>query len=147
MQNAVEYLSQARHADVRINNKLEELSSLKALAEKVTVTYQKDMVDGSRDVHKREGILCKLIDLQNQINSDIDQLVDIKREVREMIESVPFVDGRTVLEMRYINYKKWEEIAVSMHYVLRNVRFIHDKAIQYLNEKMRKFLHFLEILL
>ena len=135
MQNAVEYLSQARHADVRINNKLEELSSLKALAEKVTVTYQKDMVDGSRDVHKREGILCKLIDLQNQINSDIDQLVDIKREVREMIESVPFVDGRTVLEMRYINYKKWEEIAVSMHYVLRNVRFIHDKAIQYLNEK------------
>ena len=135
MQNAVEYLSQARHADVRINYKLEELSSLKALAEKVTVTYQKDMVDGSRDVHKREGILCKLIDLQNQINSDIDQLVDIKREVREMIESVPFVDGRTVLEMRYINYKKWEEIAVSMHYVLRNVRFIHDKAIQYLNEK------------
>ena len=135
MQNAVEYLSQARHADVRINNKLEELSSLKALAEKVTVTYQKDMVDGSRDVHKREGILCKLIDLQNQINSDIDQLVDIKREVREMIESVPFVDGRTVLEMRYINYKKWEEIAVSMHYVLRNVRLIHDKAIKYLNEK------------
>ena len=135
MQNAVEYLSQARHADVRINNKLEELSSLKALAEKVTVTYQKDMVDGSRDVHKREEIICKLIDLQNQINSDIDQLVDIKREVREMIESVPFVDGRTVLEMRYINYKKWEEIAVSMLYVLRNVRFIHDKAIQYLNEK------------
>ena len=135
MQNAVEFLSQARHIDVRINSKLEELSSLKALAEKVTATYQKDMVDGSRDVHKREGILCKLIDLQNQINSDIDQLVDIKREVREMIESVPFVDGRTVLEMRYINYKKWEEIAVSMHYVLRNVRFIHDKAIQYLNEK------------
>ena len=77
----------------------------------------------------------KIVDLQNEINADIDRLVDIKREVREMIESVPSVEGRTILEMRYINYKKWKEIAVSMHYVLRNVRYIHDKAIEYLDSK------------
>ena len=65
MQNAVAFLSQARHIDVQINSKLEELYSLKAMAEKVTTTYQSDMVDGSRDVHKREGIICKIIDLQN----------------------------------------------------------------------------------
>ena len=45
MQNAVEFLSQARHIDVQINSKLEELSYLKALAEKVTTTYQSDMVE------------------------------------------------------------------------------------------------------
>ena len=50
MQNAVGFLSQARHIDVQINSKLEELSYLKALAKKVTTTYQSDMVDGSRDV-------------------------------------------------------------------------------------------------
>ncbi len=135
MQNAVEFLSQARHIDVRINSKLEELSSLKALAEKVTATYQKDMVDGSRDVHKRENIICKIVDLQNEINVEIDQLVDMKRSIRKMIETVPFVDGRTILEMRYVNLRKWEEIAVGMHYALRSVHYIHDKAIQYLEER------------
>ena len=134
MQNAVEYLSQARHADMRINNKLEELSSLKALAEKVTTTYQKDMVDGSRDVHKREEIICKLIELQKQINSDIDQLVDLKIAMRQIIESLPNVEDRTVLELRYIRFLKWQDVADSMGYSLRRVHNFHDRAIQYLEE-------------
>lgn len=128
----VEFLSQAYHIDLRINSKLEQLESLNSLAAKATTTFGNEPVSGSRDVHRREAVICKIIDLQNEINDDIDRLVDIKREVREMIESVPSVDGRTILEMRYINYRKWEEIAVSMHYVLRNVRYIHDRAIEYL---------------
>ena len=128
----VEFLSQAYHIDLRINSKLEQLESLNSLAAKATAAFGNEPVSGSRDVHRREAVICKIVDLQNEINADIDRLVDIKREVREMIESVPSVEGRTILEMRYINYKKWEEIAVSMHYVLRNVRYIHDKAIEYL---------------
>jgi DNA-directed RNA polymerase specialized sigma subunit len=134
MQNAVEYLSQARHTDVRINSKLEELTSLKALAEKVTATYQKDMVDGSRDVHKREEIICKIVDLQNEINADIDQLIDLKISMRKIIESLPDVEGRTVLDLRYFRYFRWEEVAAAMGYSVRGVQNYHDRAIQYLEE-------------
>ena len=134
MQNAVEYLSQARHIDARINSKLEELSSLKALAEKVTTTYQKDMVDGSRDVHKREEIICKIVDLQNEINGDIDQLIDLKLAMRKIIESLPDVENRTVLELRYFRFFKWEDVAVTMGYSVRGVQKIHDRAIKYLEE-------------
>ena len=77
----------------------------------------------------------KIVDLQNEINADIDRLVDIKREVREMIEPVPSAEGRTILEMRYINYCKWKEIVVAMHYVLCNVRYIHYRSIEYLEIK------------
>lgn len=135
MQNAVKFLSQARYIDVRINSKLEELSSLKALAEKVTITYQKDMVDGSRDVHKREEIICKLISIQNEINADIDQLVDLKISMRQIIENLPDVEGRTVLDLRYIRLLKWQEVADTMGYSLRRVHNFHDRAIQYLEEK------------
>lgn len=134
MQNAVEFLSQARHIDVRINNKLEELSSLKALAEKVTVTYRKDMVDGSRDVHKREGIICKIVDLQAAINADIDRLIDLRIAMHERIESLPDAEGRNVLEMRYIKLMKWNEIAAAMGYSLRRVHDFHDRAVQALEE-------------
>ena len=136
MQNAVRFLSQARHIDVQINSKLEELYSLKAMAEKVTTTYQSDMVDGSRDVHKREGIICKIIDLQNEINSDIDQLVDLKIAIRQIIESLPDMEGRTVLNLRYVRLLKWQEVADTMGYSLRRVHNFHDRAIQYLESEI-----------
>ena len=136
MQNAVGFLSQARHIDVQINSKLEELHSLKAMAEKVTTTYQSDMVDGSRDVHKREGIICKIIDLQNEINSDIDQLVDLKISIRQIIESLPDMEGRTVLNLRYVRLLKWQEVADTMGYSLRRVHNFHDRAIQYLESEI-----------
>ncbi len=135
--DTVEFLLQAYHIDLRINNKLEQLESLNALATKATTTYGSEPVSGSRDVHRIEAVICKIMDLQNEINADIDRLVDIKQEVREMIESVPSVEGRTILEMRYISCRKWEEIAYSMHYALRSVHYIHDKAIEYLEEKMK----------
>ena len=134
MQNAVGFLSQARHIDVQINSKLEELSYLKALAEKVTTTYQSDMVDGSRDVHKREEIVCKIVDLQNEINSDIDQLVDLKIAIRQIIESLPDVDWRSTLDLRYNRFLKWEDVAASMGYSVRSVQNFHDRAIAFLEE-------------
>ncbi len=131
----VEFLSQAYHIDLRINSKLEQLESLNSLAAKATAAFGNEPVSGSRDVHRREAVICKIVDLQNEINDDIDCLVDTKRKVREMIESVPNVDYRIVLELRYLNFRKWEEIAVSMGYALRSVHYIHDKAIEYLKAK------------
>lgn len=130
---AVELLKQAYYIDVRIDNKLEQMESLNALATKATTTFGNEPVSGTRDVHKREETICKIVDLQNEINADIDNLVDLKRELRKTIESIPNVDYRTVLELRYLNFRKWEEIAVTMGYRLRNVHYIHDKAIEYLD--------------
>ena len=130
---AVELLKQAYYIDVRIDNKLEQMEALNALATKATTTFGNEPVSGTRDVHKREETICKIVDLQNEINADIDNLVDMKRELRKTIESIPNVDYRTVLELRYLNFRKWEEIAVTMGYRLRNVHYIHDKAIEYLD--------------
>lgn len=130
---AVELLKQAYYIDVRIDNKLEQMEALNALATKATTTFGNEPVSGTRDVHKREETICKIVDLQNEINADIDNLVDLKRELRKTIESIPNVDYRTVLELRYLNFRKWEEIAVTMGYRLRNVHYIHDKAIEYLD--------------
>ena len=134
---AVELLKQAYYIDVRIDNKLEQMEALNALATKATTTFGNEPVSGTRDVHKREETICKIVDLQNEINADIDNLVDLKRELRKTIESIPNVDYRTVLELRYLNFRKWEEIAVTMGYRLRNVHYIHDKAIEYLDGEMK----------
>ena len=133
--DAREYLSQAYHIDLRIKSKLLQLESLNSLATKATATFSQIPPGGTRNVHRTENIICKIVDLEIEINADIDRLIDMKRELREMIESVQKVEYRTVLELRYLNYRKWEEIAVAMGYRLRNVHYIHDKAIEYLDRE------------
>ena len=96
--SVLEVLSQAHLLDLRIRIRLEQLDSLNSLAVKATTTYGNEPVSGTRDIHKREDIICKIVDLQNEINAEIDRLVDMKREIKIMIEAVPFVDGRTILE-------------------------------------------------
>ena len=75
-----EYLSQAYHIDQRINSKLEQISSLRALATKATTTFS-DMPKGQRVVQSRENIIVKVLDLGYLINADIDSLVDFKADM------------------------------------------------------------------
>lgn len=131
----VEYLSQAFYIDLRLKGKLDRLESLKSLAEKVTATLNATPVSGTRDVHKLDKVVCKIVDLENEINKEIDALVDLKRDIRLMIDSVPCHDCRVVLELRYLNYMKWHQIAESMDRGIRAVHYIHAKAIAFLEEE------------
>lgn len=69
-----EYLGQAYRIDQRINSKLEQVGSLRALATKATSTMSDTPPSGSRNVQSMESIIVKIIDLENEINEDIDML-------------------------------------------------------------------------
>lgn len=51
-------------------------------------------------------------------------------------------DGRfrAVLTERYLNNKRWEQIAVDMNYTYRNVIKIHGKALQQFEIQFKEFL-------
>ena len=69
---AKEYLSQARYLDGRINSKIQQVSVLNALATKCTSTLS-DMPKSATPNHSSlEETICKIIDLENEINRDID---------------------------------------------------------------------------
>ena len=72
----------------------------------------------------------KMIDLENEINSDIDRLVDLKREIVSLIKRVENPEYQTLLELRYLCFKSWEQIAVTMNYASRNVFSLHEKALK-----------------
>ena len=112
---AKEYLNQAYRLDQRINSKLEQVMSLRDLTTKATATMS-DMPSGSHNVYKMQDIIGKIIDLENEINADIDQLVDLKREMVSAIKAVEDPEYQTLLELRYLCFKTWEQIAVEMNY-------------------------------
>lgn len=128
-----EYLSQAYRIDQRINSKLEQIVSLRELATKATSTLSDTPPSGSRNVHSMEGIIVKMMDLENEINKDIDTLVDLKREFVFIIKKINNPEYQTLLELRYLCFKTWEHIAVEMGYSLQHIFRIHDKALKNIN--------------
>lgn len=131
--NVKEYLGQAYRIDQRINSKLEQISSLRNLAIKATSTLSAIPPSGSRNVHRMEDVIVKIIDMENEINADIDRLVDLKKDVASLIKSVSSPEQQTLLELRYLCFKSWEEIAVEMGYTIQHIYRIRDKALKGIN--------------
>ncbi len=127
---AKEYLEQIRTLDRRINNNLQALEQLEALATKVTAVNNGDRVQSSGSQDKMADTVIKIIELKQEINADIDRLVDMKCEIIPVIDAVQDADFYDVLYKRYILCKKWEEIALDMHYSFRWVLKLHGRALQ-----------------
>ena len=127
---AKEYLSQARVLDDRINSKIQQISSLNELATKCTATIS-DMPHGlNSGGSTMADAVCKIVDLQEEINKDIDRLVDLKREIMGVIKAVPNVEYQTILEKRYLCFISWEQIAVDMNYSMHHIHRMHSSALK-----------------
>ncbi|MCD7825456.1 MAG: DUF1492 domain-containing protein [Clostridiaceae bacterium] len=124
-----EYLEQAFRLDQRINSKLSQITSLNELAMKCTSTITGMPHNPSPSVSSMEDAICKIIDLEDEINHDIQLLVDLKREIVQVIKKVDNLECQTLLELRYLCFKTWEEIAVEMNYCIDNVYKLHRKAL------------------
>lgn len=127
---AKEYLSQAYRLDQRIDAKIEQVMSLRNLAAKATATLSDVAPSGTRNVHRMEDIIMRIIDLENEVNADIDHLVALKHEIVKVIKSVPNLEYQTLLELRYLCFKSWEQIAVMLGYDLRYTHKLHNRALE-----------------
>ena len=127
---AKEYLGQAYRLDQRINSKLEQVLSLRGLTTKATATMSDMPGGGSRNIYKMQDIIAKIVDLEDDINRDIDALVDLKREMVSVIKAVENPEYQTLLELRYLCFKTWEQIAVDMNYSIEYTFRLHKKALE-----------------
>lgn len=126
---AKEYLSQAYRIDQRINSKILQVQSLHDLATKASATVSDMPRSASPNHHRMEDFITKALDLESEINADLKELIDLKREVVTVIKCVERTELQTILEMRYLCFETWEEIAVALHYDLRHIHRLHGRAL------------------
>lgn len=127
---AREYLSQIRCIDLRISSKLERVMSLRALAEKAASTLSDTKVSGSPNVTRMEDIILKMVDLEATISADIGALMGLQREIGETIKCVDNPEQQTLLELRYLSFLRWEDIAVRMQYSSQHLFRLHNDALK-----------------
>ena len=127
---AKEFLSQAYLLDQRINCKLEQVQSLRSLAEKASATLMPTPISKTQHRSRIEEIVVKIVDLENEIGASITRLLELKLEIATAIERVENQKHRALLELRYLCFKTWGVIAGELGYERRYVFKVHDKAIQ-----------------
>jgi hypothetical protein len=124
-----EYLSQAWRVDRMIDVKLEEANGLRALATKVSAVLSDSPAKGTRNVHSMEDIIVKLVDLEAGINSDINSLLALKKDISAAIKAVSNADYRALLELRYLSFKPWAAIASTLNYGKKYIFRLHEAAL------------------
>ena len=135
---AEEFLGQAYRLDQRINSKLQQIDSLRGLTQKVTQSYDNEVVSRTRNVSSLEDAIIRLMEAEEELNRQIDQLVDTKIEIGKLIEKVHNESYRLLLEKRYLCFLSWDQIAAEMHYSRRWVLNKHERALEVADKLLRE---------
>lgn len=69
--------------------------------------------------------------MEKKINTEIDKLVDLKAQIRSVIEAVSDPNERMVLRYRYIHNMTWDQIGDELHADARTVRRWHGIALMH----------------
>ena len=131
---AKEYLNQIRFLDKEIQSLLEQVSKLRSSLERCTTR----ITDEPRKTNTGDSLpdtVSKIIELENKIDGLADKQIDLKGHIISKISCMESSLYRTILIHRYINFKKWEEIARTLHYSRAQINRLHAVALKEFDNK------------
>lgn len=129
---AKEYLQQLRRLDTVIDQKIKELDDLKVKSTCIGgFDYSKERVQTSPSGDAPYvRIIHKIIELEEEINREIDEFVDRKHKIINQIQGLDNPNYIKLLFKRYVEFKKFEEIAVEMNFTYQYVVELHGYALK-----------------
>lgn len=108
---AQEFLRQVRKLDLQITNKLIEQQQWKDIALGITANMDGERVQSSGAKSKMANAVEKCVDMEAEIDSLIDKLIETKKEVIQAIEQLDSPTEYDVLHRRYIQFLSLQEVA------------------------------------
>ena len=125
-----EFLNKIRYIDMMINCKLEQVTELRSMLLPGAIRYDKDKVQTSNNADSISDTVSKIMELEEKINTDIDELVELKSVARENIERMENDVEKVILYKRYFNNESFENIAVECGYSWRHIHRLHGEALK-----------------
>lgn len=137
---AKEFLKQVEKLDSQIKNKLIEQQQWRDIALGITANMDGERVQSSGAKSKMGNAVERCVDMEQEIDSLVDKLIDTKKEVIQAIERLPSATEYNLLHLRYIQYIPLIEIADMWNTEYTNVTTAHGRALKslqkILDEKM-----------
>ena len=136
--NVKEFLSQAHHIDRKISHQLDQLASIREFTTKAGNVLS-DMPKGDRNYKLMEQNIATMIDLEQEIDNDMKYLLYLKKTILLIIKNTDNSDYRTLLELRYLHSKKWNEIKSEISKAEDNYnKILQSFQFDYLNKMVKK---------
>lgn len=129
---AKEYLQQLQRLDTMINQKIKELGDLRLMSQSVgDIDYSKERVQSSPsgDAPFVKPVLC-MIELEQEINTEIDRFVDEKHEIINQIQALQNPKHIDILYKHYVEFKRLEIVAVEMNFTYQYIVELHGTALK-----------------
>ena len=133
-----EFLKNIMYIDMLIDTKIQQINDIRNRMCYVGISYG-DKVQGSKDPDKFTNGVAKIIELEEVIDADIDKLVDMKSQAREMIETLERNVDKVILYKRYFERKGFDQIANELNYSKRRIEQLHSDAICTLEKRFGFF--------
>ena len=130
MIEAKSYLLQVERLDARIDNKLIERQQWRDIALGITSNIGGERVQSSGSQQKMSEAIEKCLDMEKEINSLIDELIETKEKVIDTIEKIYSPTEYKILHMRYIQHISLKEIAIKLNREYSWVTTTHGRALK-----------------
>lgn len=75
-------------------------------------------------------ILDEISELDDKLNKEINNYLNMKKEIGELIDSVEDPNERLILRLRHIDFKSWAKIAEELGYSERQAFRIYRQALE-----------------
>lgn len=127
-QEVKDFLNRGYRIKERIAAKERRIDEWRRRAESITAEIKPVASFSSTPSKKVEDAACAIADLQSEIRAEIYELAAVELEIGRLIKESGLDDtDQFMMELRYLNYMRWEEIAVALHYAYRWVMRRHKK--------------------
>ena len=125
------HLKQIRLIDKEINQMLNELERIRCSLMRSPQLKQVSVQESK--VGLKDDVYIKMIEYNDKINQKVDELIDTKKKVFDIIEQIKDHEQRLILKMRYVDCEKWEDIEQELHVSKNTMHRIHRKALKDFN--------------
>ena len=82
-----------------------------------------------------EGQVALIDAAERRLNRERDRALSLLDQIEDMIEGLEDYRQKTLIRLRYIDGRSWEQIAIEMHWSERTVYNIHGKALEALRRR------------
>lgn len=141
--NAKEYLMQLKVLDVKINQKLDEISALRASLTSISSvnTAEERMQGGSIAGDARfVKTLAKIDKMEREVDAEIDRFVDEKHKIINQIHELTNPLHIEILHKKYAEFKRLEVVSVELDKSYQYIVEVHGYALKEFTNKFATLL-------
>ena len=124
---AKEYLGQAFISEGEIRVRQSELEAMRSALHGRGINYEG--IGGQPADNELEKAICRVVDREKELNREIVKLLALKNDISKAIRKVPSARHKELLVRRYLDFERWEHIAMHMGVEVRTIFYLHKNAL------------------